>query len=328
VVSKLKRLVAMGVLLALFALGTAQAIASTIELSFMFPSTGSRAELYRELVDEFESEHPEISINMVPHTWSTLVNFTEEVVVLSAADVMPDVIITPFQGVNMFGKQGLLYDLTPLLERDAANTKPDDILPPALEANTIEERTYGIPVGIESVWVTYNPNVFDEAGLGAPDTLVEAGTWDFDALRELAIRTTTRHSDGTVDRYGMVFPAALEMLPAWLWGMGGDMYDADTNRIVLDQEGAVDGLAFLSAMLHEDLTTGIGWGPGPHGVALNALAAQSRVALNPWWHGIATEYPNWGASYMPDQVPFPAGPVSVRTTAIRATEAGNAAINR
>src|SRR5690606_10192769 len=88
------------------------------------------------------------------------------------------------------------------------------------------------------------------------------------------------------------------------------------------------GLAFLSAMLHEDLTTGIGWGPGPHGVALNALAAQSRVALNPWWHGIATEYPNWGASYMPYQVPFPAGPVSVRTTAIRATEAGNAAINR
>ena len=157
------------VLLALaIASGTALA-QQQATVSFFAPILGDRQQFYDGLIAEFEASNPGIKVEFVGPIWENTQAYLERLVVLSAAGDMPDVIRAGSGLMTDLHKLGLLENLQPYVDRYAAELGRDDILPQTLDDGRIGDQIYGIPKGIEAVWVTYNIPAFEESGLPTPD---------------------------------------------------------------------------------------------------------------------------------------------------------------
>ncbi len=157
---------------------------------------------YRDLVDTFEAENPDIEIKMVS---------VEETLGLESGGIgewpedgarrlvgAADVITTNAIGGARAQKE-LLLDLRPLMDADAGFSE-DDFYPNALEFFSSDGGIFGLPSYINFTLLFYQKDMFDEAGVPYPEV---GWTWD-DFLA--AARATTQSEGDDVGQWGFVQP--------------------------------------------------------------------------------------------------------------------------
>ena len=143
---------------------------------------------------------------------------------LIAGGTMADVFVPGSWNYNAMANDGVLEDLTPLIEADP-NLALEDFHPVTVEAVTSlrDGQVVGLPMGfnIQSLW--YNKDMFDAAGLAYPPS---DGDYTWDDVRDWATQLTL-DGEGNTPASAYFDPARIDQWGfynhfVWPWGNGYD----------------------------------------------------------------------------------------------------------
>jgi multiple sugar transport system substrate-binding protein len=165
---------------------------------------------FRALIDEFEEANPDITVKLVSGPYAST---KEQLFAGAASGTMPDVVGLDGAWVNDFASQGVIADLSALMEE---NDYDDSELASQIQ---VDGSTYMIPV-VNFVYPMFtNDDLLAQAGVNAPPTN----------------RTEFADAAGKVsalggDVSGWVLPLSLESpngvqndVMSWVWASGGSM---------------------------------------------------------------------------------------------------------
>ena len=208
-----------------------------VTITFAHPEVDS--ERYEELAQQFNQEHPTITIELDPRDWNRLDD-------VDAGDV--DVFVTePFALIEL-QEQGNVLNLDPFIERDEA-VDLSDFYAGTAELLTMEGRTWAIPGGVDVMVMFYNRDLFDQHNLPYPDV-----EWTWDDFLNAAL--TTNDPDAGI--YGYVTTGAMNSLSyfdamLFVYQHGGRLIDDLDNPTspTFDDPLTVEALEWYAALYHE-----------------------------------------------------------------------------
>ncbi len=120
-----------------------------------------------DLVAEFESQNPDLKVELVKTTGDTVANRTA--VALDSGNV-PDVITESIARVRTYVEKDQLADVSDLYGDDLPT---DDFAPGLVDSLTFDGSTYAVPYRWATNALIYNPDLFAAAGIDEPPA-----TWD------------------------------------------------------------------------------------------------------------------------------------------------------
>ena len=236
---------------------------------------GGSAEWERNsaIAEAFEARRPDIDIQLELHTDGS---YHDKILVELIAGVAPDIFVVHHLLATTFHRAGVLMDLYPWLERDAATFDREDIFPSLLTAMEREGELTGLPTDFATMQVWINKTMFNEMGVELPFE-----RWNWDRLRSEArkfVRDTD--GDGNIERWGLTVNRGYEFLTPWIGANHGQTVDDVDNptRILLDTPYVRETIQFIYDLMHLDLVAS----PPSAGAGHN-LFYESRIAMWPYY---------------------------------------------
>lgn len=161
---------------------------SKTTIRFATWDTEDKLEIQNKLVEKFEAENPDVKVELEAYGD----NFDTKIAAGFGAGDAPDVMY--MWNYPMY-KDGL-EPLDELMKKDE-DFKKDDFYEALFNYNSIENVTYGLPIGYTTHAVYYNKQIFDDKNVPYPK---EDWTWEdfMDIAKKL--------SDKDKQQYGFVFP--------------------------------------------------------------------------------------------------------------------------
>lgn len=160
--------------------------------------TDYAAEYYSYLFEAFqeteEGRNVEFRFEEIPTTDA----FNQKIKLLISSGDLPDIVFNGGNNITeLAAKSGKVADLTPYFDADPEWKALFDET--SLEFNTVDGKIYGVPVSKEISYIYYNKELFEQAGVEAPETAF-AG-WDefFEACDKLKAAGITPVGMDTAD---------------------------------------------------------------------------------------------------------------------------------
>jgi len=193
-------------------------------------------DFHERQVAEFQRLHPDIEVRLVLVPMS---EYHMKFKTLAAAGQAPDLFYSG--DVWMSYLLPFMRDLTPLVERDAAEIGLDDFYPEIRAAMRHEGRYYVMPEHANVALLYYNRALFRAAGVAEP-----TADWTWDDLVRAGVALTR---PATADDPGVWGCGRME---GW-WGewltyvrqAGGTVFTPDGRRCALDSPAAIAGLRYF-----------------------------------------------------------------------------------
>lgn len=213
-------------------------------------------QLLKEMAQDFEKKNPEVKVDIVTNGgWDKLL-------VMMASGKPPDIFDCYLGGVSMYVQADVLTDLTPYMKRD--KLKQADYVKPVYDAFINKGRLYGYPIGYGSVGTIYNKTMLSEVGLASPNSLQDAGKWDWAALVTYGKKLTRdKNGDGKVDVYGIGSAPDIGRYPMWVHQNGKMLFDKSLQptKSYFQSPEAIEGLKFYYDLFvqHKVTNTNLWW---------------------------------------------------------------------
>ncbi len=210
-------------------------------VSLRFVSWGNEIEQANlgALIDEFESNHPNIKVRLEIVPWTRVL---DKVMIATAGGRPPDVARVSSQWSAQLAAKGLLEPLDTYVERD--NYDLEDFYQQAIEGwSKYKGVLYSVPTDIDVHAMYYNKTMFDKHGESYPDW-----SWDWDKYLEVARKLTCDlDGDNRLDQWGC---ATDYYWQSYVYANGGTILDPDRNKCTLDQSSAYDGIQFMADLVN------------------------------------------------------------------------------
>ncbi len=266
---------------------------------------------YEALAERFTQEHPGIRVEIVP--LDSLLGSTSPQadagplgalrLVVGGVDAAPASLVTP----EAFGS-GLLHDLIPLMAGDPT-FQDDDFYPGALEQYRSEGGLWVLPRSFSVAVLSYNKELFDQAGLPEPQP-----GWSWSELLDSARRVATT-TELYSTRYGYLDPSSgfLPLLEV-LREQGIELLERPAGGLALDGPEVVEAASTVRDLTGEGALLPLFGGESVQDGQLKArsLVDAGRVAV---WDeamlapGLAAEARSY--RFAVGRVPYPAGGLDV-----------------
>ena len=204
------------------------------------------AKLLRSLADEFEKEHPNVTIDA-----SSGASSTEELIQkLSAGfagNSYPNISYSFGSWASELESSGRTLDIREQVSDPAVGW--DEFSEAArATAQPTGEKIIGFPALVDNISLFYNKTVFDAVGVDYP-----TADWTWDDFREAAAALT----DEATETYGYAYSVSGSEETTWqfwphLWQNGGEILTDDQKQAAFDSEAGVTALEFLRGMAVDD----------------------------------------------------------------------------
>lgn len=199
-----------------------------VTLRFAFWGSDTRLQNTEEIIEEFNTEYPEIQVEPEFSDWS---GFWDGLNTQIAAGDAPDIFQMDAPYLREYGERGSLKDLSDV---DLTHV-PEEII----ESGTIDGEYYGLASGVNSVAILANPQLFDEAGVDLPDDT----TWTWDDYAEIA----TEIGENLDSVYGSSIPAEPQLIQTWL-RQNGLFFNDEDGDLGFSQDDLHDYFDWLEQM--------------------------------------------------------------------------------
>lgn len=216
-------------------------VAAQDHTKLVFAYWGDPAELppFEKIVSDYEAANPSVQIEVQHAPWS---GYFTRLDAQLAAGAGPDVFF-----ITNVPNYAARNQLEPLDTWIAGHDFPiDQFNKEALAIHSLDGKLFSIPRDNDTNALYYNKAAFDEAGVAYPNA-----SWDWDALRDAAIKLTKR--DGNrVSRYG--FATEANDWPRWIIQNGGDVFDdpLKPTTFTMDKPAATEAVQFLGDLINAD----------------------------------------------------------------------------
>ncbi|MFD2611469.1 ABC transporter substrate-binding protein [Paenibacillus gansuensis] len=205
---------------------------------------------WQAMVDAFNKKDPKIQVEIqqVPGTWD---DYTKKMTAELAAGSPPDIGRMGVAYVPMFSSKGQLENL---YERANETLQLDEYYDVAFQQYMKNDQMYGVPVGIYTLGMYYNKDLFDKAGVAYPPSDWNKA-WTWEQFRDAAAKITSGKGGGkTYGTYINLFP---ERSMQYLWSNGGGIINEDRTQQIVNTPETKEALAFLQGMIKD------GYSPTP-----------------------------------------------------------------
>lgn len=166
--------------------------AGKVTLLLAIPANADKDSPYPKAVAAFEKEHPDIDVKIMQISGT----YYQKLLIMIAGGKGPDVMWMG-QSFNEFAARGIFMDINDQLAREADSSA---IYPDVLSWYRVGDKQFGIPFGIDSKFIVYNKNLFDEVQAPYP-----TNDWNIDQFMDRARKLTRdRDGDGRTDQYGFM----------------------------------------------------------------------------------------------------------------------------
>ena len=165
---------------------TAKATAATgpVELRFSWWGSDSRHALTQEVIDLFETAHPNITIVADYTSWG---DYWDKLSTSVAAGDAPDIITQEERYLREYSSKGVLQDMSQLDALDLSAIDEE-----ILSAGNFDGGQYGVPTGINAYAIVADPAIYEAAGVEMPDDT----TWTWDDYIEITTQISANTPDG------------------------------------------------------------------------------------------------------------------------------------
>ena len=196
--------------------------------------SGHEYDLQRELIGEFNRQHPELKVRLLTQFSSTGVY--QKVRVALAGGATPHVLSAVWpEELAGYAMRGVLTPLDDLLAESGRSIQ--EFTPGIRRLVTVNGRVYGLTVTTNTNLIVYNKALFQEVGLNP-----ERPPSTPDELDEAARRCTKLDSAGRLLRYGFR-PLNLDL---WAYAFGGGWYDPDSGQVTANHPANVAALTWMA----------------------------------------------------------------------------------
>jgi multiple sugar transport system substrate-binding protein len=215
-----------------------------VTISWWTGQTAEAQEILDGLRKEYESNHPNVSIEMTSGAGTTD-DLLQKLQAGFASGKYPDICYAYGNWASQLGTSGRTLDIS---EQVAEPDSGWEEFPEAARATaTVDDIVIGMPAVVDDLGIIYNTDLFDEAGLDYPDE-----NWTWDDFREAAMAI----NDPARNIYGTAYPVSGSEDTVWrfwpqLWQNGGDVLD-DEGQPAFNSQAGVDALEFWRAMAVDD----------------------------------------------------------------------------
>ncbi|MDA4893800.1 ABC transporter substrate-binding protein [Streptomyces sp. MS2A] len=201
--------------------------------------------ILKGLAEEFEKEHPNVTIEMssgAPSTEDLLQKLSSSF----AGNTYPDISYAFGSWASELAGSGRTLDITDRVEGDADLDWEEFSGAARATAQPEGGATIGFPAVVDNISLIYNKTVFDAAGVDYP---TEDWTWeDFRAAAAALTNPDTK-------TYGYGYSVSGSEETTWqfwphLWQRGGEILDGD--KATFDSAEGVEALTFLQSMAVDD----------------------------------------------------------------------------
>lgn len=238
-----------------------------VDLAFWNGFTGGDGPFMRDLVEQFNSEHDNISVKMNVQEWA---DYYTKVPSAVGSGQGPDVGIMHTDQLGTNAARNVVIPLDDVA--DNLQLKASDFAPVVWQAGIYNNQRYGIPLDMHPLGFYYNKTVMEDAGLdpNSPPTNKE----EYEAaLEELK-------GNGVEGSWVSPFQfTGTLMFESLLWQFGGNLYNEDGSKALFNSDAGVDALSWMVSLVEK--------GYSPKGIAqdadLNAFQNNNN-AFN--WNGI------------------------------------------
>ncbi|MFZ5871839.1 MAG: ABC transporter substrate-binding protein [Actinomycetota bacterium] len=256
-----------------------------VTLAFWNGFTGGDGPFMQQMVETFNGEHENITVEMNVLQWS---DYYSKVPNAVSSGSGPDVGVMHIDQLATNAARQVILPLDDLA--DALELTEGDFHPVVWNAAIYQDRRYGIPLDVHPLGFYYNKALLQQGGVSEPPT--DAASWDAAVQAMMAA--------GVQQPFWVTatWPAHL-MFVSLLHQHGGSLYDEEAAKALFAEPPGVEALEWYVSWLDK--------GASPRDVANDAQAQafrQGRNALT--WDGIwmmneweKVDGLDWGASPVP-----------------------------
>jgi multiple sugar transport system substrate-binding protein len=223
-------------------------------------------------------------------------NYQQKIQTEFASGDEPDVMYLSPDMIANEGKAGKLLDLTPYLKKDGVSTGA--YITSLLHTFQLNGKTYGLPKDWGTLGIFYNKGIFSADHVPFP-----SNNLTYDQFRALAMKVYTPSSNPSKVIYGTMMPEDLGRFNAFMYGFGTNIVDANTGKVLFNNDKAVSALDYYTSFQLKDHdatipgTVGDGWQGDSFGKGKVAMVIEGGW-LTPY---LRSTYPkiNFGVAQIP-----------------------------
>jgi len=190
-----------------------------------------------DLVPRFEAAHPGVTVNTQYVSWA---HIDEKLTISFAGGVAPDIFQVGAEYVGGLAYRGMAE---PLDEHIASWGQAEDYFPASWNTCVYKGVVYGLPYLSAPRALIYREDILARAGFDHPPD-----TWE--ELAEAAQQMTVKRGPA-FEMAGMNLPVSWQFYVEFLWGNGGQIFDENGTRSMLNAPEAIEALQFYCDLYNE-----------------------------------------------------------------------------
>lgn len=234
-----------------------------VTLRFTWWGADARVQATNEIIEEFEEQHPNITIDAEYGDWD---GYWDQLATQSAGSDEPDIIQMDDKYLREYADRGALLELS-----DVDVSEFDE---EAVDNGRTDDGLFGITTGINALALVANPAIFEEAGVEIPDDT----TWTWDDFAEISAEISDSHDAA----FGTNDPNEPGGFQVWL-RQQGKHFTTEEGELGFDVDDAAEYFQYYVDMVGEGI-------PGAAEISENqsagpdqSLMGTGEAAMSPWW---------------------------------------------
>lgn len=250
----------------------------------------TESELLKQRLSGFESAHDNVDVSYS----AVQAKYKQKLKTQLGAGNAPDVFYVDASYFGSFAANDVLLSLDELEADEELDTS--DFFEPLIDAFRHDGSLYGVPKDFSTLGLFYNTELFEQAGVEAPETWADLQ----EALAAVAKKTDVK---APMMEYGNA-----RMWKAFLHQNGGQMLSDDGSEAVFASDAGVEALQFMLDLRNEGLlATPDELGSGWHGAGLGTEEIAAAV-VGPWaFPFLAENHPEVDEKIDVAHLPIPSG---------------------
>ena len=207
-------------------------------VSYGTPGSVVEDAAWEPVFNAFNESHPDIEARYMPLGGGYGPEYLQNLQTRIAAGNAPDVFFILDGYVAGFAERNVIEPIDDYVAN--AGIDLDNYFTAHINGLRYNDQLWGLPRDGAPTAMFYNADAFDEAGVGYPDD-----TWTWDTYLQAAKELTQRDDDGRAIQLG----ASRGEWVNWVWQAGGNIFNEDKTRCLLNEPEAVTGLQFVQDLV-------------------------------------------------------------------------------
>ncbi|MEV1331528.1 ABC transporter substrate-binding protein [Micromonospora costi] len=210
-----------------------------VDLKLWNGFTGGDGEIFKTLVNQFNSEHQNIAVSVATYQWEDYYN---KLPGAASSGNGPDIAVMHMDQLATFAARGVITELD-----DVATTlelTEADFAPTVWKGGIYNNKRYGIPLDMHPLGFYYNKSVMEKAGLdpNKPPTTRDDFMAALTELKKSGVQgfwISPFQFTGGMSFYSLVYQ------------FGGSLFDAEVNKATFNSDQAVEACTWMVDMIKQ-----------------------------------------------------------------------------